>query len=315
MKKIDKLFVEYPELKLIERWIRGQIKIKTENRIKNLFRGYSIRKPKKFDKMMGILRSSQDPMKRFGASLYIEATYSGNSFCNYLNKCFSKLKNQKGFDALLKRLKSNPEEFNDVLSEIEFNAYFSGRYNIELEPKIQNKKLDSRIKLDKRSVLFEIFTPSHYKPLQNSKKAILIPNTSKNKILDKLRKQIIPIKDSIKEPLIIVINASISVIDEHDIANSLFGELRLNTLHDKTTGRMVEEYWDRDKNSLSDAEPMTELITGILFYKRNIYLNGLEFKKELILNKNPKYPLISKEFNKINRFDLNKIIPISKLKL
>lgn len=308
MKKIDRLFRDFSELKVIEEWIRSQVKTKTENRIKNLFKSYCIRKPKKFDQMKDILNNSQDPMKRFGASLYIEATHSGNSFCDYLNKCFSKLKNKKGFNALLKRLKRNPEEFNDVLSEIEFNAYFSQRYNMELEPKIQNKKLDSKINLDGRYILFEIFTPAPYKPLQNSKKAILIPNTSKNKILDKLRKQIIPIKDSIKEPLIIVINASISVIDEYDIANSLFGELRLNILHDKKTGKMVGEYWDRDKNSLSDVEPMTELITGILFYRRNIYIKEIEFKKELILNENSKYPLTPKEFNKINRFNLNKII-------
>ncbi len=305
---MDKLFVEFSELRPLENWIRKQLQLGGKNIIKNLFKAYRVRKPKKFDEMINILKTSKDNMQLLRASWYIDLSYKGNSYFDYLNKCFFKLKNQKGFDSLLKRIKRNPEQFNDVLSEIEFNAYFAKRYKLELEPRIQNKKLDSTIKLEKRNVLFEIFTPKPYKPLEEAKKAILIPNTSKLKILAKLREQIILIKDFIKQPLIIVVNASSSVIDEYDIANSLFGELKLVTLHDKITGKIVGEYWKRDKNSLSDAEPLAELITGVLFYRRNININEIEFKKELILNENPKYPLNHKEYKKLNRFDLNKII-------
>lgn len=209
MKKIDRLFIEFAELQIIESWIRKQIKTKGRNLIKNLFKEYSVRKPEKYNQMMNILKTSQDPIKRFGALLYLDVTHSGNSYFNYLNKCFNKLKNQKGFSSLLKRMKNNPNEFKNVLSEIEFNAYFSGRYPLEIEPKIEAKKLDSKIKLDDRKVLFEIFTPDTYEKLKNSKEAVLIPNQrSKYKFLGKLRDQIIPVKSHIKQPLIIVVNVS-----------------------------------------------------------------------------------------------------------
>jgi|SRR3989344_2573258 len=308
MKKIDKLFIEFSELRIIEVWIRKSIKARGKNPIKNIFSVYRVRKPKKFDEMINILKNSKDNIQLLRASWYVEMSYNGNLYFDYLNKCFSKLKNQKGFHSLLKRIKNNPEEFNDVLSEIEFNAYFAKRYVLEIEPKIGNKKLDSKINLEKRNVLFEIFTPKSYKPLEESKKAIIIPNTSKLKILSKLREQIIPIKEYIKQPLIIVINASNSVIDEYDIANSLFGELKLVTLQDKITGKMIGEYWGRDKNSLFHIEPLAELITGVLIYRRNITINKTEFKKELILNKKSKYHLTHKEYKKLNRFDLNNIL-------
>jgi len=252
-----------------------------------------------------VLKTSKNNLKRFAALLYLDMTHMGNSYFSYLNKCFSKLKDYSGFSQLLKRMKRNKEEFNDIFSELEFNAYFAKRYEIILEPKIQNKKLDSKIKLENRGILFEIFTPRPYKPLEEAEGAIEIPNISKLKLLTKLKEQIIPIKSSIKQPLIVVINTTYSVIDEYDIANSLFGQLRLNLLRDNKTGRVVHEYWDRETNSLADMEPMSELITAVLIYRRNLHINGVEFKKDLILNKNPKYPLTPKEYKRLSRFNLS----------
>jgi len=45
MKKIEKLFVEFPELRIIEDWIKFQLKEKGRNVIKNLYKNYRVRKP------------------------------------------------------------------------------------------------------------------------------------------------------------------------------------------------------------------------------------------------------------------------------
>ncbi len=307
MKKIDKLFTEFPELKIIELWIKEKISERGKNRIKNLFRNYRVDKPKRVDEMINILKTSNDPIERFRACLYINMVYEGNTYFGYLNKCFSKLKEQEGFRQLLKRMRRNPEEFNDVFSEIEFNAYFIGRYDLKIEPKIKNKKFDSKINLEKRYILFEIFTPKNYKPLEETKQVIEIPNISKSKFLDKLEKQIIPVKDEIKTPMVIVVNASYSVIDDYDIEDSLFGRLRINILRDGT-GRIVDEYLDRERNSITDTEPSSKFISAVIIYRRNIHIDGLDFNKKLILNEKAEYQLTLKEYKKLNRFDLNNIL-------
>lgn len=310
MKKIDQLFIDFPELKIMEKWIRKELSSKSEHLITWIYKRYTLRKPKLLDKANNILKNSKNSYELIWADMYLNIYYSGTVLLGYMNVCFKELKEKEGFSGILKNLE-NPNQFFHTLSELEFNAYFANRYQIKIEPKIKSngilKRLDSSMKLVKRDILFEITTPELYGPLRNSKKAIIIPNRSKAKFLDKLQRQIIPIKDSINTPLIIVINASYSDICEYDIRNALFGEFRFNMIRDKLTGKMITEYKDRDRNSLTDTEPLADYISAVIFYKRDIRYNGIFFSKEIIENKNPKFPLTAKEYKKLNRLNLRKI--------
>ena len=309
MKKLDRLFKEFPELKIMENWIRSELNSKSKHPIKWIYKRYTLRKPKRFEEAK-ILLNSEDIWKQLWADMYLDMYYSGSAHLEYINKCFKELKEKNGFGNLLKNLK-NSKQFFHTLSELEINGYFANRYVLKLEPKIKSgiifKRLDSGIILDKREVLFEITTPETYELLKNSKKAITIPNRSKAKILDKLQRQIIPVKESINTPLILVINTSYSEIDEYDIENSVEGELRLNFFRENTSGRVVHEYWDRDNNSISDKEPLSGYISAIVFYKRQIKYNGIFYSIGIIQNPNSKYPLNAKEYKKIKRLNFRNI--------
>lgn len=309
MKKIDRLFKEFPELKATEKWIRDELQSKSKHPIKWIYKRYTLRKPKRFEEAKTLL-NSEDIWKQLWADMYLNMYYSGSAHLDYIGICFKELKGKEGFGNIIKNLK-NSKQFFHTLSELEFNGYFANRYKLRLEPKIESngtfKKLDSGIVLDKREILFEITTPDTYEPLKNSKTAITIPNRSKAKILDKLQRQIIPVKDSINAPLILVINTSYSDIDEYDIKNSVEGQLRLNFFRENKGGRIVHEYWDRDNNSISDTEPLSEYISAVVFYKRQIKYNGIFYSIGIIENPYSKYPLNAKEYKKIKRLNFRNI--------
>jgi hypothetical protein len=312
MLKIAKLFLDFPELKIIEKDIRKVFSSDKPHPFKNVYKRYTLRKPKYFDKAIKIIKeSSIHNNEIIWAHMYINYYYWGSALLNYLNLIFSKLKSKSGFNNMLINL-MNPEQFFDTISELEFNGYFSGRYVLGLEPKIEYspnkfKKLDSKIKISNRNIYFEILTPKMTKLLIKSKTAIDLPNRSKNKFLDKLDKQLNPIRNKIKSPLILVVNGSYSDIDEFDIENSLLGENQITLVFNKKSGETVNTYTTRKENSLVDKKPDASCISGVLFYRRYVRPWGIEFRKNIIFNKKADYPLTAKEYKALNRFDLRKI--------
>lgn len=160
MEKIDKLFDEFPELKVIEDWFHKELENESSKHpIKDVYTGYSICEPRIPKE---VINAPEYPPKnvigRICAETHIDQRYWGNALLRYLDKIFANLKELSGFKHLISNLK-NPDGFWDTISEMEFNAYFNKRFSIELEPKIKHKRLDSRITIDHRSILFEIFTP------------------------------------------------------------------------------------------------------------------------------------------------------------
>ena len=165
MKKIDKLFNEFPELKVIEDWFRRELENESSKHpIKDVYNGYSICEPRIPEKVINILETrSSNVIGKICAEMYIEHLSWRTALLRYLNKLFANLKELQGFNNLVSNLK-NPEQFWDTISEMEFNAYFNKRFPTKLEPKVfynthKHKRLDSQITIDQRSVLFEIFTP------------------------------------------------------------------------------------------------------------------------------------------------------------
>ena len=312
MKKIDRLFVSFPELKMIEQWIRTSISTNNKHPIKRVYKRYTLRKPKFLDKAVKIFREGSSNFgERLWSPMYLDHYYWGSLLFEHLNICFSKLKNVNGFNNLLKNLK-NTEQFFDTISEIEFNAYFAKRYSLDLEPKIESsekitKKLDSKVGLSKRGVYFEIITPKMSKKLESGK-VVVLENRAKYKILDKLDTQIKPILDKINKPLVIVVNTSHSDIDEIDIEDALLGQSQYTFYIPNDRNAVIPDaHISRKNNSINDKYSYGNIISAIIVYRSKKHLWGFDFKKEITLNKNALYPLTSEEYKRLNRFNLTKI--------
>lgn len=313
MKKIDLLFSNYPEMRICEGWIRKTITKSERHPIKWVFKRFRIRTPKYYEENKKVLiQGHTNPFHIIGARMYFDHFYAGTNLLEHLNKCFAKLKNEDGFLGMIRNIK-NAEQFSDTISEIEFNAYFSKRYPLKIEPKItygnnRHKRLDSEIKLDKRKVLFEIVTPKLSRELLRSKKAIALKNRASDKILDKLNDQITPIKDSITQPLVIVINASYSEIDEITAGDALLGESQFTVYVPKDTSKpAIPGHFSRGEKSIAKAHPYGGIISAVIVYKRILHLWGMDFNQHIILNPNAKRPLTGKEYLKLKRFHLARI--------
>ena len=311
MNKIDKLFYEFPEFRIIEDWLRKEIQNNSSKHpIIDVYKGYSIQKPRNFDEVINNLKNSSDIMGGLFVRGYSNNYYWGNALFTYLNKIFNNLKKQQGFGRYIKTLKTNPSQFWHTISEMEFNAHFNKNFDVILEPKIyycednikKYKTLDSQIKFNQRNILFEIFTPSGEK--LESEVSNFVSNRTKDKLLDKIDNQIIPIKNSIEGPLVIVINASYSEFDKILVEEALFGQTTT------IIGKNQEAYWSRAQNSLKNTRSEASFISAILIFNRKVdWLDGLdiEFDTELILNPDAKFLLIEYEFNILKRFNLKNI--------
>jgi len=307
-KKIDILFSEFPKLSIIRSEIQDVISSKKFHPLQNVFRRYSVRKRKYIDEAVRILNESEAETEDYcWAFFYVNYHYYGNAFLKHLNNCFIELENVERFRSQIRKM-LNSEQFFDTISELEFNAYFSGRYPIRIEPKIEYEKgkfktPDSSINIDGREVFIEIITPRPYKHLMESKAVIRVPHRSKNKILDKL-KQLVPISQTTKKPIIFVINGSYSDINEIDIRNAIFGQEKVVIETNPETGKTINIYLNRKNNSVIETNPSASCISAIIYYRKWLNPWGIEFQKEIFVTKNPDNRLSANEYRALNRFNL-----------
>jgi len=164
LKKIDQLFIDFPELIIIKTPLKRVLELKKFHILKTLYKRYRIRKPKHYDTHLKALQTDPNPWNRIGASMYFDYFYWGTNIFNLLDRTITVLKEKDGIKHLLNKLIRNPDQFFDTLSELEFNAYWGSRYPLELEPRFyyqgqRYKELDSKIILEQRNILFEVFTP------------------------------------------------------------------------------------------------------------------------------------------------------------
>ena len=68
----------------------------------------------------------------------------------------------------------------------------------------------------------------------------------------------------------VVIDTSISTIDEYQLLNSLYGSLSLTMVMDKKSGKVVQQYPSRQPDSLSDKNQKTRIISGIIYFKKDL---------------------------------------------
>jgi len=110
----------------------------------------------------------------------------------------------------------------------------------------------------------------------------------------------------------IIIDISNSTIDEYDLLNSLFGSLTFNFVIDKSTGKTVQEYTARSPDSLGHKNIKTEIIGGVVYFKRELVIDNqnnscIKLIGNIINNPNSKKILDGVEIQKLKELLFEKI--------
>lgn len=227
----------------------------------------------------------------FTKKLYLQ------EFENYLKEA-QNLENQRLKNISLPILKSLSDEnrFWDQASEIFFiNKFIEKKdFDLILEPKVPNKedkRTDLKIKLNDKKIYFEVVSPKLNRNVELDNGAVFVKNKVRS-LIDKKYTQIYSeetlneIKEGKRKDLFfIVIDASSSgMVDEYQILDALHGSLAVQILTDKKTGKFIEDRIIREKDSIYDKNKNTSILSGIIYFKRQLVDLGGKIKFILVGN-------------------------------
>jgi len=89
----------------------------------------------------------------------------------------------------------------------------------------------------------------------------------KKKILEKHRRQFKNASFAVADPVVIVIHDNRMALIGEDIDSLFFGSIAIEMKFNTTTGECVESRCCRSPDALSDEDPTTSIISGILVYR------------------------------------------------
>lgn len=218
---------------------------------------------------------------------------------------------------LIKNIKNNlgdEKSFWNYLSELIFMNKFQEDMIKELEPSVPNRtdnNLDLKINLFGKDIYFEVTSPEIDRSLRLANGAVGLGNKSFS-VIDKKFRQLFSKQtlDEINEGkrndlFFVVIDTSNSVIDEYELLNSFLGSLSITMVFDKKTSRVVHEYPSRAKDSLQDKNQNTEIISGAIYFKRELaFVNEnpiIKLRGDIIINPNAKNRLSDEEISKLKK--------------
>lgn len=175
-------------------------------------------------------------------------------------------------------------KFWGLFSELIFINKFDENSIKEIEPKVPNRSennFDLKVNLAGKDSYFEITYPEIDRELKLAYGAVGLGNKSFS-VVDKKYGQIFS-KQTLEEMeqkkrsdlFFIVIDTSQSTIDEDQLLNTLYGSLSLTWVQDKQSGRTVEQYVSRQQDSITDKNQKTKVISGIIYFKKELsFQNG-----------------------------------------
>lgn len=175
-----------------------------------------------------------------------------------------------GNSTKLRKLKQglkSEDSFWPTISEIEVISPLMRIGRVDLSPKINGKELDAKCEINGYELLIEITTPDLSKRLKDSDgNGIWIKNRARDKIYDEYKRHLKAVSHKLTVPVLIVIDISRSEI----------------------ASWFVAEYLD-EMHVLNDE---TDVISGVLWYKRDFYLDDkFHFEGRIFPNKHAKNPI------------------------
>jgi len=196
----------------------------------------------------------------------------------------------------------NEEQFWQTISELEIATSFKKKRPTTIEPVVGNKRLDVQVKINSVDLLFEVISPEMFKPLRYVSGVVKLKNRVKEKIAEKIERQLKYLIDSLNCPLILVIDLSRSEIDYEDIIATFEGSLAIQLILNTQSHKVIDERIVRSKDSLSQEKPESKIVSAVIAYKRDIAKDGkITLKGKVFKNPIALYPLDNNTYEVIIR--------------
>jgi hypothetical protein len=240
------------------------------------------------------MNKEKDHLKREIMVLRIRNKKSPQALVDYLdgilNQVASKTKKLKDLQNGLR----NPDQFWETISEIEVISAFIGTHQVEIAPRVRDKKLDLSIDLGGEKILIEVINPDMFKPLKYmTEKAFGLENRARGKIYDEFKEHMKDLEAYLEDKcVIVVIDIGRSEIDYDFVEDYLLGTWQFTWQIEKATGKVVNEYPSRSGDSMHALEEKTDVLSAVVCYKATIK-GDLKFHREgkIMLNPHAKKPL------------------------
>lgn len=241
----------------------------------------------KLDEQIDLIKKAQTDREKFNEVFRLKNSMSTTCFLLKFDTNLRILKYAKFSMGRYTNNLRNEHQFYATLSEIDFVTPFVTNYKVELEPKINSKRLDAKIDIDAQTLYVEIISPNRFKPLERLSGVMKdIPNRIKGKIYDEFKDQLIEV-DSIGQPVIVAIDIGNSEVDYDFIEDYIFGTLKFTWYFDNTTHETVGSEVKRDETeSMHQLASEMDLISAIICYKTRLY-DDLTYRTEGKIFHNP----------------------------
>lgn len=257
---------------------------------------------KKLLKEVESFKKEVNEWNRYLKSLRIRDMVRPTVFLEYLDEMLYSIVSKTAKLRELRAGLKNEDQFWETISEIEVISSFIKDYNVEIAPKLNNKKLDLKVEFDGEDALIEVISPNMFKPLRYlSGRAIGIRNRARGKIFDEYKAHLKDLETKEDTPIVIVIDIGRSEISYDFVEDYLMGTLQLTMLFDKEKGRAIKEYPSRAGDSMHSLEKGTDVFSVVICYK-TVLGKDSKFHKEGRIMPNPyaKNPLSQGVIDKIN---------------
>ena len=204
------------------------------------------------------------------------------SLLEHLDNCLARVdKTESGTGELRKKLlHQDVEQFRSALSEIDVIGRLRRKLKVDISELSEvitgdgtrlPKRPDISVQLDSESIRIEVITPQMA--------AILrflggggIPNRLTGRIISEFHKHFRGQTED-KDAMIIA-DTNWSEIDYWSVISSMQGTPSLQVLIDKSSGGVVAERQISAQDTVTDREPQTESILGVLAFKRRMSKEG-----------------------------------------
>jgi hypothetical protein len=206
---------------------------------------------------------------------------------------------------------TNPDQIYQTTGELFLAAHLRSGYPTEMQVRYGQKTADCKAVVDGTDIVVEVINLDMSLELKYLRTVVSQKgNRVKSKIMsDKLRDQIPGIAENTSAPIFLGINRGRSATDDIEIADALYGSLKMTLYFDKKTGQVVKQVPSREPDGISTT-PAGRLISGVILYRTYYdFSDGKEKLEGEIFENDSDRPVGKELIEAIKKRIFNKALP------